>query len=72
MKSPARPLAEVFGHLITDRTEKADRYRSLRLCPFNNKVPNCTKDKAKDPIGIYSIYHEGKPVYGPAQIKLTN
>jgi len=62
MKDPAQPLAEVFGHLITDHSEKADRYRSLRLCPFNNKVPNCTKDKAKDPLGVCSIYHEGKPV----------
>jgi hypothetical protein len=23
MKTPAQPLAEVFGHLITDHTEKA-------------------------------------------------
>jgi hypothetical protein len=62
MKGPAQPLAEVFGHLITDKSEKADRYRSRRLCPFNNKVPNCTKDKAKDPLGVCSIYHEGRPV----------
>jgi len=62
MKGSAQPLAEVFGHLITDKSEKADRYRSRRLCPFNNKVPNCTKDKAKDPLGVCSIYHEGKPV----------
>ena len=57
-----QPLAEVFGHLPTDSTEKADRYRSHRLCPFNNKVPNCTKDKAKDPLGVCSIYHENHPV----------
>ena len=57
-----QPLAEVFGHLTTDHTEKADRYRSHRLCPFNNKVPNCTKDKAKDPLGVCSIYHENRPV----------
>jgi hypothetical protein len=62
MKDSAQPLAEVFGHLITDHSEKADRYRSRRLCPFNNKVPNCTKDKAKDPLGVCSTYHEGKPV----------
>jgi hypothetical protein len=47
MKHGAQPLAEVFGHLITDHTEKANRYRTRRLCPFNNKVPNCTKDKRK-------------------------
>ncbi|MBI4684716.1 MAG: hypothetical protein HY755_05915 [Nitrospirae bacterium] len=55
-------MAEVFGHLTTDDTEKANRYRSHRLCPFNNKVPNCTKDKAKDPLGVCSIYHENHPV----------
>src|SRR4030067_2336284 len=62
MQSPAQPLAEVFGHLITDHSEKAYRYRSRRLCPFNNKVPNCTKDKAKDPLGVCSIYHKNHPV----------
>jgi hypothetical protein len=62
MKEPAQPLAEVFGHLITDQTEKANRYRFRRLCQFNNEVPNCTKDKAKDPLGVCSVYHEGKPV----------
>lgn len=62
MADTGQPLAEVFGHLTTDHTEKADRYRSHRLCPFNNKVPNCTKDKAKDPLGVCSIYHENPPV----------
>lgn len=57
-----QPLAEVFGYLTTDHTEKAARYRTHRLCPFNNKVPNCTKDKAKDPLGVCSIYHEDHPV----------
>jgi hypothetical protein len=58
--------------LIRDHSEKAERYRSHRLYPFNNKAPNYTKDKAKDPLGVCSVYHEGKPVYGPAQTKLTN
>ncbi len=62
MENTEHPLAEVFGHLTIDHTEKADRYRSHRLCPFNNKIPNCTKDKAKDPLGVCSIYHENKPV----------
>lgn len=57
-----QPLAEVFGYLTTDQTDIANRYRSHRLCPFNNKVPNCTKDKAKNPLGVCSIYHEDKPV----------
>jgi hypothetical protein len=62
MANIGQPLAEVFGYLTTDQSEKADRYRTHRLCPFNNKVPNCTKDKAKDPLGVCSIYHENHPV----------
>lgn len=57
MAEHKQPLAEVFGHLITDQTPTAVRYRKNRLCPFNNKVPNCTKDKAKNPLGVCSIYH---------------
>ena len=57
-----QPLAEVFGYLPTDHTQKAKRYRSRRLCPFNNRVPNCTKDKAKNPLGVCSINHESRPV----------
>lgn len=56
-----QPLAEVFGHLPNDQSYKANRYRSGRLCPFNNKVPNCTKDKAKNPLGVCSIFHDGAP-----------
>ena len=56
MKKENQPLAEVFGHLPTDFSAKATRYRKNKLCPFHNKVPNCTKDKAKDPLGICSIY----------------
>jgi hypothetical protein len=62
MPNSGQPLAEVFGHLTSDKSAEADRYRSNRLCPFNNKVPNCTKDKAKDPLGVCSVYHEGSPV----------
>lgn len=62
MPAHNHPLAEVFGHLTTDHTPKATRYRSRRLCPFNNKVPSCTKDKAKAPLGVCSIYHEDQAV----------
>ncbi len=62
MSHSGQPLAEVFGHLVTDQTDTASRYRSLRLCPFNNKVPNCTKDKAKNPLGVCSIYYDDEPV----------
>jgi len=54
---PNHPLAEVFGFPIDDMSSEAHRYRKNRLCPFNNKVPNCTKDKAEDPLGTCSIYH---------------
>ena len=57
-----QPLAEVFGFLTTDQSDNAKRYRSRRLCPFNNKVPNCTKDKAKDPLGVCSVYYDKHPV----------
>jgi len=59
MNQPKHPLAEVFGHLTEDQSPNAERYRNLRLCPFNNKAPNCTKDKAKDPLGVCSVLHEG-------------
>jgi hypothetical protein len=54
--TPKQPLAEVFGFPTHDRSEQAERYRRLKLCPFNNIVPNCTKDKANDPLGVCSIY----------------
>lgn len=55
-----QPLAEVFGHPLADQSAKATRYRSGRLCPFNNKVPNCTKDKLYDtespkPVNVASV-----------------
>lgn len=56
------PLAEVFGFPIINETVKAKRYRDQKLCPFNNKVPNCTKDKANNPLGVCSVFHNNKPV----------
>lgn len=61
MKHPHQPLAEAFGHLVSGQSASANRYRSRRLCPFNNTVPNCTKDKAKNPLGVCSILHGGTP-----------
>ncbi len=51
------PLSEVFGFPIINETEKANRFRTNKLCPFGNIVPNCTKDKASDPLGVCSINH---------------
>lgn len=55
------PLAEVFGYPPANPSPEAVRHRSKRLCPFNNKVPNCTKDKANDPLGVCSI-HDGEAI----------
>lgn len=57
-----QPLAEVFGFRIDDRSDEANRHRTERLCPFNNKGAKCNKDKADDPLGVCSIYHEGQAV----------
>lgn len=56
-----QPLAEVFGFPIDNQSPEAIRHREKRLCPFNNKVPNCTKDKANAPLGVCSVY-EGNAV----------
>lgn len=54
---PNQPMAEVFGYKIEDFSGEAQRYRRHRLCPFNNRVANCTKDKVSDPLGVCSIHH---------------
>lgn len=56
------PLAEVFGFPPNNFSADANRHRTKRLCPFNNKVPNCTKDKAKDPLGVCSVYENDNAV----------
>ena len=53
--APKHPLAEVFGYAASDMSPSAHRHRKNRLCPFNNKVPNCTKDKAQNPLGVCSV-----------------
>ena len=50
------PLAEVFGFPIDNLSDEANRYRRNRLCPYSNRVPNCTKDKADNPLGVCSIF----------------
>jgi hypothetical protein len=50
------PLAEVFGFPINNLDKEANRYRKNKLCPYNNKVPSCTKDKANDPLGVCSVF----------------
>jgi hypothetical protein len=61
MEKHIQPLAEVFGYKLDDQSNKAISGRKNKLCPFNNKVPNCTKDKAKNPLGVCSVFHDGAP-----------
>lgn len=56
------PLAEVFGFPTDNFSPEAKRARSSKLCPYNNKVPNCTKDKALDPLGVCSVYENSDGV----------
>ena len=49
-------LSEVFGFPTSNTSVQAERYRKNRLCPYNNRVANCTKDKANDPLGVCSIF----------------
>jgi Restriction endonuclease NotI len=55
-----QPLAEVFGFPLTNMSKEACRHRENRLCRFNNKVPNCTKDKANNPLGVCSLTEDGE------------
>lgn len=56
------PLAEVFGFPTNSFSPAAERHRRGKLCPYNNKVPNCTKDKALDPLGVCSIFENAGKV----------
>ena len=51
-----QPIAEVFGFPPDNTSEEAQRYKRNRLCPFNNKVPNCTKDSVTEPLGVCSLH----------------
>jgi hypothetical protein len=53
----SQPMAEVFGYRIDDFSDEAIRHRKHHLCPFNNRVPSCTKDKVNNPLGVCSIYN---------------
>ncbi|MHB2006654.1 MAG: NotI family restriction endonuclease [Acidobacteriaceae bacterium] len=52
-----QPIAELFGFPPNSETEEAQRYRRSKLCPYNNKVPSCTKDSVVDPLGVCTIHH---------------
>ncbi len=53
---PRHPLAEIFGFPADNLSAEAMHFKTNRLCPFNNKVPSCTKSSVKDPLGICSVF----------------
>lgn len=53
---PNQPMGEVFGFPISNVSDQGTRHIKKKLCPFNNKVPNCTKDKANAPLGVCSVF----------------
>ncbi|MES2766250.1 MAG: NotI family restriction endonuclease [Bacteroidota bacterium] len=61
-KADSQPLGEVFGFPITNESERANRYREDKLCPFNNIVSNCTKNSIEFPLGVCSLNHKGNKV----------
>ena len=56
------PLAEVFGYKPFDSSSQAKRHRDDKLCPYNNNVPRCTKDKKDHPLGVCSMNHNSEAV----------
>jgi hypothetical protein len=67
---PDHPLAEVFGFPVDNHSNEALRHRKHRLCPYNNKVPNCTKDKANSPLGVCSIFEgDGTTITCPVRFR---
>ncbi|GHT68034.1 hypothetical protein AGMMS50239_32280 [Bacteroidia bacterium] len=61
-KNKNQPLSEVFGFLIDNISDRAIRYRTDKLCPFNNVVSNCTKNSVEFPLGVCSLNHKNQPV----------
>ena len=55
-------MAEIFGFPIDNETNRAQRFRKYKLCPYGNIVPNCTKDKADAPLGVCSVWHNDNKV----------
>ena len=68
--SSKNPLAEIFGFPAGNFSPEAKRSRENGLCPFNNKVPACTKASLKDPLGVCSISEgEGFAIICPIRFR---
>ncbi|WP_153800156.1 NotI family restriction endonuclease [Foetidibacter luteolus] len=61
-KKNLQPLGEVFGFPIENQSDRANRYRDNKLCPYNNIVSNCTKNSIEFPLGVCSLNYKGKQV----------
>lgn len=61
-KPRGQPLCEVFGHPVNDLSKAASSRRLGRLCPHNNRVPECTKVSVDDPLGVCSIWDNDEPI----------
>lgn len=57
-----QPLAEIFGFPPENESDRAKRYRTNKLCPYNNIVSNCTKNSIEYPLGVCSLNHREKLV----------
>jgi hypothetical protein len=52
---PNHPLAEIFGFRFDDQSKVATRHRKEKLCPYHNRVANCTKVSKTNPLGVCSL-----------------
>ena len=44
--------------------------REQAMCPFHNRFPNCTKDKADNPLGVCSVNHgDSKVITCPSRFR---
>lgn len=57
-----QPLCEVFGFPVNSLIDPAVYSRAGKLCPYHNVVPECTKDKKANPLGVCSMWDNGLPV----------
>ena len=68
--APDHPLCEVFGYPYNDFSEEAKKHRSQKLCPYNNRIPQCTKSSKTNPIGVCTMwYQEEETVICPVRFR---
>lgn len=60
-RSPHNPLGEVFGYPVDNLSPEAEHIRDNKLCPFGNRVDNCTKSDATNPLGVCSVMDGDDP-----------